>query len=84
MTEKFRGEWLNEKPWDHVCHNGTEFSSSRCDFEAELIARVPARVTEEELMQDVSEMIGYHAMNIHPHLNGFRGYDCIRYVIERT
>lgn len=29
---------------------------------------------------DVAEMIGYHAINIHPDLNGFSGYDCIHWM----
>ena len=30
-------------------------------------------------MRGVAEMIGYHAVNILPELNGFSGYDCLNF-----
>jgi len=34
-------------------------------------------ITMNALVSDVTEMIGFHAVNIYPELSGFAGYDCI-------
>lgn len=68
---------LNERSFEHSCRNGTNFFSDRCDFRTNVRVEVPRDISREALMQDVSEMIGYHAMNIFPQLNGFQGYDTI-------
>lgn len=33
--------------------------------------------------RDVAQMIAYHAMNIWPELNGFQGYDCIKFEFSK-
>jgi uncharacterized membrane protein len=45
---------------------------------------VPKRLTEAELMSDVSEMVANHSLNILQQLfGGFHGYSGIRYTIVR-
>ena len=77
-------KWLNEEPWEHRCKNGTVFRSSRCDFREGVVVTTRISTTEKQLLQDVGEMVAYHAMTIHSQLNGFQGYDCITYTLRRT
>jgi hypothetical protein len=84
LAEKFMGEWLNERSWQHSGPNGTEFTADRCDFKSGVTANVPMDMKLERLMQDVSAMVGYHATNILPHLNEFQGYDAFQFTINRT
>ena len=70
---------LNDKPFEHHCRNGTTFKCSRCDFRDVINVSNPDNPTTEKLMKDVAEMIGYHAFNIWEQLNGFSGYDAVRF-----
>lgn len=47
------------------------------------MAKVPEKLTEEQFATDVAEMIGYHAQAIWESLNGFQGYNTIRFRITR-
>ena len=71
----------NARPFEHRCGNGTIFTASRCDFRGGITAKHRNGLPIEKLMQDISEMIGFHAVMIHPKLNGFAGYDCITYTL---
>lgn len=72
---------MNDKPFEHLSHYGTKFVAPKADFrEGVIIFRSPG-LTQLQLLADLSEMIGYHAVNIHPELNGFSGYDCINFKI---
>lgn len=77
-----------ERPFKYCSRNGTRFAASRCDFREGVTATIPRSLPElprqtEKLMQDVAEMIGYHALNVHEHLHsGFPGYDTVRFTIE--
>ena len=73
---------LNKKKFEHLCRNGTRFTADRCDFRNGVVAEIPHSISREQLMQDVSEMIAYHALNIFDQLNGFSGYDYITYIIK--
>jgi hypothetical protein len=73
--------FLNEKPFSYLSHGGTSFSASRCDFKEGLVIEKQFGTTHEQFISDVIEMTGYHATNIHPNLNGFQGYDCIKLTI---
>jgi len=72
---------MNNKPFQYLAHCGTEFRCAKCDFSAPIYyhqyASSPCAV--EFLMNDIAEMIGYHAVNIRPELNGFAGYDCLKF-----
>lgn len=71
---------MNERPFEHHCSNGSSFQCDRCDFAKPI--KVLDKPSDEELFAaDVAEMIGYHATNIWPDLNGFQGYDCIHFDI---
>lgn len=65
-------------PLQHRSANGTNF---RC--RADLISGVITEDVPEDknlAMADAGEFLGWHAVNIYPQLNGFRGYDCVEFV----
>lgn len=73
--------FINHKSFSHYCRYGTKFTASRCDFRDGVeVSDVPE--TQTQFACDVAEMIGYHAVNIRPELNGFQGYDCINWIIK--
>lgn len=72
-------EIMNDRRFGHNCHNGTVFESERCDFKTPVYYDMTGNITVQQLMTDVAEMIGYHATVIWPHLNGFSGYDAVRF-----
>ncbi len=71
----------HEKPFSFVSHNGTRFTASRCDFLRGVTVHVPKNITPEQRYQDVTEMIGFHAIYIMKDLgvNNFRGYGAVYY-----
>jgi hypothetical protein len=80
------GGFLNEKPFEYD-GRVVSFKAARCDFEGGVdvtyavgALQGPVKKTVALIMGDVAAMIGYHATNIHPHLNGFRGYDGFEFV----
>ena len=67
----------------HMCRNGTYFEAARAD----LAGGVTVRFSEygkrsDEVLADFAEFGAWHCSNIHPHLNGFGGYDNIRFNLE--
>lgn len=76
LTNNPMTNWLNEKSFSHLCHYGTYFEAARCDFR-DGVKVTNAPKMPDRLASDVAEMATYHALNIHPQLNGFQGYDCI-------
>ena len=73
----------NEKPFEHICHNGSQFVAERSDFVGGVSVLVSKNITEEQLMADCGEFCGWHAANIWPTLNGFSGYASIQYTVIR-
>jgi hypothetical protein len=39
---------------------------------------------QHELAVVIGQFIAYHAVHIRPELNGFPGYDCVKYDFTRT
>ena len=82
---------MNEKSFEYLSHHGTTFKCSRCDLADTIWVIWPedetgARGLEEDayFWQDIAEMVGYHAVNIRPELNGFAGYDTFHFeVVEK-
>jgi hypothetical protein len=72
---------LNAKSFDHVSHFGTKFVAPKADFSEGVIIYRTKHLGDVQFISDVAEMIGFHATNIHPELNGFQGYDCINFKI---
>lgn len=72
----------NDKPYEHRSSNGTLFTCNRCDLREPVKVTRPSRLSDTHFAQDIGEFAAYHALHIHPCLNGFPGYDTIRYEIE--
>ncbi len=75
-------EYMNNKPFTHICRLGTVFHCEKCDLSRKIYySGAPdgchSKLKMEAFGKDVAEMIGYHAVNIRPELNGFAGYDCL-------
>lgn len=71
--------WINERVFSHSGPNGTVLRATRCDFRDGVEIFVGGKISAERLMQDISAIIGYHAVNIRPLLNGFAGYDTVKF-----
>ena len=69
---------MNSNPFYHQGRFLT-FRASRCDFSEGVEVEVTGTPSRIDIMNDVAAMIGYHATNVHPLLNGFQGYDCCNF-----
>ncbi len=76
-------KWLNEKPFRYEGDYGTVFEASHSDFrKGVIVTNMPDEPSH--IASEVAAMIGYHARNVHPKLNGFQGYDCIYWIIKNN
>lgn len=84
---------MNNKRFEYAAKN-TWFTCKSCDFSHPIkvytsLNYVPVKNEQginylpNNVLNDVAEMIGYHAVNIRPELNGFAGYDCLRFEISK-
>ena len=78
--------WLHGKPLNENnfmrSARGIYFVSRRCDLSDGVLVLVDCpleEITPEMMLKATASIVGYHACNIHPELNGFRGYDAINY-----
>lgn len=67
--------WMNERAFEHTGRYGTKLTADRCDFSTGVEVDKPLNITMQHLIQDMMEIAAWHAMHVHPHLNGFQGYD---------
>ena len=65
--------------FSHTGPHGTKFKCAKLDLSTPVTVITVGPMATVGLLQDVSTFIGYHAVNIHPRLNGFQGYDCVNY-----
>jgi hypothetical protein len=70
--------FLNDRPFSHIGPNGTHFHCKRGDLSVNVTCE---DVPEDALRfaQDVASFVGVHALDYWPHLNGFAGYDTLRF-----
>lgn len=68
----------------HYSRYGTEFHCDKSNLSVPIKVKKDKDTSLENFLVDVSEMITYHAMHIHSSLNGFAGYDCIRFEITEV
>lgn len=73
---------INEQPLEHTAHNFTRFTATRCDLCDGVTVEKPEGISELRFAQDVAEFAAWHRGNIWEQLNGFSGYDCIRFAIR--
>ena len=77
----------NAKPFEFHTNDGVIFTSPRSDFQGGInVKGLPVNVQTDEnlnrLMVAVAEMVAYHRGEVWPTLNGFSGYDCLRFEEE--
>ena len=72
-------DWKNTTPIEHTCSNGTTFSCSCGDLSDVVHVWHMWHITDEQRCADFMEFGAWHALWIHPHLNGFSGYDAVVY-----
>jgi hypothetical protein len=73
---------MNYRPFSHTSDHGTVFKATRCDFVGGVTIIRARDVTNAQLASDIAQMIGYHALQIYPELNGFAGYNCIQWTYK--
>ena len=69
----------SETPLKHVCKNGTTFTAARADLRGGVKYMESDFADSVELTEDFFEFGAWHAVTIHPQLNGFQGYDCVKF-----
>lgn len=73
--------FLNDNSFIYTARRGTIFRCDRCDLASDI--RVIGAPDEPSVFAvEVAEMIAHHATEIHPKLNGFSGYDTLRFIIR--
>jgi hypothetical protein len=70
---------MNNKPFGHTSRYGTIVTSDRCDFANGITIIKDHNLSEDRYISDIAEAFGFHAANILPNLNGFQGYDCLKF-----
>jgi hypothetical protein len=65
--------------FEHTCRHGYVFKCPKADLSEPIRVTIPGVTDPTWIMCDVAEMIGYHATNILPGLDGFQGYDAISF-----
>ncbi len=73
---------INETPIEHCSYNFTRFTAARADLSGGVVVERPARLSEAQFAQDVAEFAAWHRGAIWDQLNGFAGYDCLRFDIR--
>jgi len=75
-------EIMNAKSIEHMSRNGTVFKSERGDLRSGVMVVSSWDVGMGEMCADFAEFAAWHALHIHPNLNGFGGYDAISYEFD--
>jgi hypothetical protein len=83
LNRTVENRWMNEKPFEHTGHYGTTLTANRCDFQHGVAITCPPNISDTHLVSDMMEIAAWHAIHIHPNLNGFQGYDCIRIELRK-
>jgi hypothetical protein len=74
-------EILNNTPIEHRSKNGLVFKSENGDLRTGVTVEESYSITADAIFSDIVEFGAWHAMQIRPNLNGFSGYDCIKYAL---
>lgn len=74
--------FINDKPFDHTTRRGVTFTCDRSDLSTPIyITGLHRSPLVMEVAQATAEFAAWHALHIHPHLNGFRGYDSLEFEV---
>lgn len=77
-----RPPFKNADPCSHRGPNGTEFRADRCDLQGGVRVTFPTyrELTDLDKMLDAADFAAWHRNCIWDQLNGFSGYDCIKFM----
>lgn len=70
---------INEKPVEHVSFNMVTFKAKRADLVGGVDVYVMRPMDSIELMQACADFTSWHCLCIWEQLNGFAGYDNIKF-----
>lgn len=76
------GKFLNAKSFGHMAR-GIDFNADYCDLRNGIVLSAPYPVRLDEVLRGTATTFGWHGVNIHGELNGFRGYDTVKIDISR-
>lgn len=74
----------NEQQFIYEASNGTKFKCERADFRSPIQIKKPVLISKENYLRDIIEMTWYHVTSILPTLNGFAGYDTLKFKILKS
>lgn len=72
-------QFINAQPFRYVASHGTSFDCPRSDLSEPVHVIKPDGLTVGRLAADFAEFGSQHALHVYPWLNGFQGYDAVRY-----
>ena len=72
-------KWLNAEPFSYMGPHCTWFRGTRCDLSDGVVVDKPLDQIHHE---DFVCFGAWHAIQIHCDLNGFSGYDCVKFRYE--
>ena len=75
---------LNDKPIEHVTHGGVTFRCARADLREVITVHdhLDNFTSLERVAEAIAEFTAWHALCIFNQLNGFQGYDTLRFRFE--
>jgi hypothetical protein len=72
---------INDKPFTYETRSGAVFRCNTSDLRGDIrvtgYSEEPAKFAVE-----VAEMASHHAIEVWPKLNGFQGYDTLRFILR--
>jgi hypothetical protein len=74
---------LDTEPFRYEGVNGVVFTSKYSNLTLGVDVKIPLGVTEEQVIQDTTEMAVFHRTSIWDNLTGFGGYDIVQYRVQR-
>lgn len=63
----------------HQCKYGVRIVCSRKDLSTNIFIECSINTLSDHIAAAVAEFMGYWTVNIYPHLNGFAGFDTLKF-----
>lgn len=70
---------IGTDPLSYAARNGCVFSATRMDLFDGVTVHREEEIPIERLVADVAEFAAWHALRVLPTLDGFAGYDALRF-----
>lgn len=75
---------INENLISHTSRNQTLFLADRADLRHGVCIFKPKLISQDDLAQDIAEFAAWHRGCIFDQLNGFQGYNNVRYYVQES